>query len=141
MAGQSGRITNIGEHYGSKSHVRVEVTHGKRKRSKGPDGEKGELMDHSRPSSSVVIPKEHAKGLKYGDRVKVHLSKDDAADEQDGDEEFEDEVPTSAAPAVAAPAKKAPPTGGKKSAKKGKAPAKGSKRGPIFKAITGAGGN
>lgn len=74
----SGKVCGISDDYDKKgTHVRVDVEHGKRKRSKGPDGEKGELMNHSLSRSSVVMPKEHAAKFRHGQRVRVELHPED----------------------------------------------------------------
>lgn len=73
-----GHITGINDDYdGKKKHVRVEVEHGKRKRSKGPDGEEGALVSHDQKRSTVTVPRKDAANLKHGQKVHVRLEPDD----------------------------------------------------------------
>lgn len=73
-----GHICGINDDYdGKKKHVRVEVEHGKRKRSKGADGEQGSLESHHQKRSTVTVARKDAANLKHGQKVRVRLEPDD----------------------------------------------------------------
>lgn len=130
---QAGRVSAINEHHGSAKHATIEVTHGKRKRSKGADGQKGDLVGYDRPTSRVVVPKSHAKNFTMGQQVNVGVTpRTDADGDDDGDETDQmgdtDEYPVQSAPAPSGKGK-----GGKKPAGKAKR-APGQR--PILQAMT-----
>lgn len=60
-----GEVTAIAAHHSNPNFMRVDVAHGKRSaKSKDYD---------DRPSSSIIIPKHHAKHYRVGDRLNVGL--------------------------------------------------------------------
>lgn len=100
MKGHPGRVSSIREHEGGK-HVTVEVTHGKRKREKQPDGSVAQtLSGWHRPSSSIVMPKSEAAQYQVGQKVHVGCSPAESS---------VDELAERKA-AKAPPKKKAPPS-------------------------------
>lgn len=133
-----GRVSSVHEHHGGK-HVTIEVTHGKRKRVKGKDGEPGELVGYDRPHSSVTVPKSAAAKYPVGAKVRVGITPDMGENDQDGDEgENDDQYEYGAGmndeDGDEAPA---PKKSGKNAAKKGaKSPAKRSGPRPILSAMT-----
>lgn len=73
-----GKICGINDdHDGKKKHVRVEVEHGKRKRSKGTEGGKGSLESYNMKRSTVTVPRKEASKFTHGQNVKVNLEADD----------------------------------------------------------------
>lgn len=72
-----GKICGMNDDYdGKKKHVRVEVEHGRRKRSK-PETGKGELMSHDMRRSTVTVPRKDASKFSHGQNVNVRLEADD----------------------------------------------------------------
>ena len=71
----TGKVKSVGEDYGRKTHVRVEIEHGRSAADK--KGSDGKLMSHSgagRMLTSVTIPKEHAIHYPVGSNAQLTLA-------------------------------------------------------------------
>lgn len=87
-ARNSGEIVGMNPHHSDRDHVSVRVAHGKRKAK--PKSKKGDVYPSGdyddRPSTEVVVRKDHAKKFALGDQVMARLEHVDDGDEDDAGE-------------------------------------------------------
>jgi len=69
----AGEITSIGDSYSSPDHVNVSVAHGPRPRRKKTKAGQPAGFGDNRPTSSISLPRKHAKHYAVGDAIDVGI--------------------------------------------------------------------